>query len=146
MNYFVPLLLLATCCGPCMAQQAPSALLEANASARPLPDSVRQAVHQLFKRGRLWSAVGGVSGGMVLGSGVTYAAKDGMTWQPLVDILLGGTALAGGLTGRAHYSRRREKQTLAALAQGYPLPPYVAEVALLLPKKNRQLILRNISQ
>lgn len=148
MKRLLPLLFVLTAGAECAAQQAP--LAAANLSAtlpdtvvakRPVTDSVRQAVHQLFKRGRLFSTVGGVSGALVVGSGVTYAVRDGLVWQPIADVLLGGTAVAGGLVGRARYSRHQEKQALAALEQGYALPPYVAELVPLLPKKNRQLVL-----
>ncbi|RZK29811.1 MAG: hypothetical protein EOO63_08245 [Hymenobacter sp.] len=153
MKLFLPLLFVLTAGAECAAQQVP--LAAANPSVvlpdimmakRPVTDSVRQAVHQLFKRGRLFSAVGGVSGALVVGSGVTYAVRDGLVWQPITDVLLGGTAVAGGLIGRARYSRRQEKQALAALEQGYGLPPYVAELVPLLPKKNRQLVLSALYQ
>ena len=149
MKRFFSLLLVLTACAEVSAQQAPpSPPLRASqtdtVAARPVTDSVRQAVHQLFKRGRLYSTVGGVSGALVLSSGVTYAVRDGLVWQPVADILLGGTAAAGGILGRARYSRRQERQALAALAQGYPLPPYVAELVPFLPKKNRQLVLSSL--
>jgi hypothetical protein len=150
MKLFVSVLLVLTTCAECVAQQVQdstptlSAALTDTVVAKPVADSVRQAVHQLFKRGRLFSTVGGVSGALVVSSGVTYAARGGLVWQPVTDILLGGTAVAGGVIGRARYSRRQERQALAALEQGYPLPPYVAELVPFLPKRNRQLVLSSL--
>lgn len=151
MKLFVFVLLALTTCAECVAQQAPlgapassAALTDTVVARRPVADSVRQAVHQLFKRGRLYSTVGGISGALVVSSGVTYAARGGVVWQPVADILLGGTAVAGGLVGRARYSRRQERQALAALEQGYALPPYVAELVPFLPKKNRRLVLSSL--
>jgi hypothetical protein len=141
----LPLLTLATCV-ECAAQQLPprASLDTPIPSYSSLPDSVRQAVHQLFKRGRLYSTIGGVSGLVVASSGVTYAIRDGAGWSSGIDIVLGGTAVAGGLVGRARYSRRQERQALAALGQGYPLPPYIAEMVPLISKRNRQVVLSSL--
>jgi hypothetical protein len=130
----------------CMAQQIPPVAIDANnlPQAKRLPDSVRQAVHQLYKRGRLFSTVGGLSGAVVASSGVVYLAKGTPVWQPGIDLLLGGGAVWAGVVGRAHYSRHQERKALSALEQGYPLPPYVAELVPLLPKRNRQIVLSSL--
>lgn len=140
----LPLLMLLTCAKSTAAQGLlpPTALTAAPASA--LPDSVRQAVHQVFKRGRLYSTVGGLSGLLVASSGVTYAVRDGVGWSSGLDVVLGGSAVAASVMGRARYSRHQERKALSALAQGYPLPAYVAELVPLLPKKNRQVVLLNL--
>jgi hypothetical protein len=149
MKLLLSLLLVLATSRACFAQHAPTVSLEASVSvpglvASPVTDSVRQAVHQLYKRGRLVSTVGGISGVLLLSSGVTYVVKDGMGWQPSIDILLGGSATAGGLIGRARYSRRQERLALAALAQGNSLPPYVAQMVPLISKRNRQLVLSSL--
>jgi hypothetical protein len=130
----------------CAAQQPQPATVEAPVApiAGRLPDSVRQAVHQLYKRGRLFSTVGGLSGVLVASSSVVYLAKGSSVWQPGVDLLLGGGAIGVGVAGRARYSRRQERKALAALEQGYSLPPYVAELVPLLPKRNRQIVLSSL--
>jgi hypothetical protein len=101
-------------------------------------------VHQLYKRGRLFSTVGGLSGALVASSGVVYLAKGSTVWQPGLDLLLGGGAAWIGVVGRARYSRRQERKALSALEQGYSLPPYVAELVPLLPKRNRQIVLSSL--
>lgn len=130
----------------CAAQQPQPATVEVSVApvAGRLPDSVRQAVHQLYKRGRLFSTVGGLSGVLVASSGVVYLANGSSVWQPGIDLLLGGGAIGAGVAGRARYSRHQERKALSALEQGYPLPPYVAELAPLLPKRNRQIILSSL--
>ncbi|RZK29481.1 MAG: hypothetical protein EOO63_08985 [Hymenobacter sp.] len=140
----LPLLTLLTC-AECTAAQtlSPPAALD-TAVAHALPDSVRQAVHQLFKRGRLYSSIGGLSGLLVASSGVTYAVRDGVGWSSGLDVVLGGSAVAASIMGKARYSRHQERKALSALEQGYPLPAYVAELVPLLAKKNRQVVLLNL--
>ena len=130
----------------CLAQQpqAAASSIAPLPEARRLPDSVRQAVHQLYKRGRLFSTAGGLSGALVASSGVVYLAKGNAVWQPGIDLLIGGGAVGAGVAGRARYSRRQERKALAALEQGYSLPPYVAELVPLLPKRNRQIVLSSL--
>jgi hypothetical protein len=142
MKLLVFLLLTLLICVECTATQQiapPDA-----PTSRLLPDSVRQAVHQLFKRGRLYSTIGGVSGVLVATSGVTYAVRDGVGWSSGLDIVLGGSAVVASVLGKARYSRHQERKALSALEQGYPLPAYVAELVPLLPKKNRQMILSSL--
>jgi len=132
--------------GPSMAQLAlPPAT--ATTAARlpapvfqPLPDSVRQAVQQLFRRGRCYSIIAGVSGLCVLSSGVIYTAREGVNLGTTPNILYGGGAAAAGAIGRAQYSRRRERQVLEALQYGSRLPAYAAEFAPLLPKRSREIV------
>ena len=130
----------------CMAQQTLPVVLDATTlpQVKRLPDSVRQAVHQLYKRGRLFSTVGGLSGAVVASSGVVYLAKRTPAWQPGIDLLVGGGAIWAGVVGRARYSRHQERQALSALERGYSLPPYVAELVPLLPKRNRQIVLSSL--
>jgi hypothetical protein len=140
-----PLFALLTGIECAAAQQLPPASLEASSpSPTSLPDSVRQAVHQLFKRGRLYSTIGGASGMLVTASGVTYTIRDGVGWSSSIDVVLGGSAVVASVLGKARYSRHQERKALSALEQGYPLPAYVAELVPLLPKKNRQLVLSNL--
>ena len=98
----------------CAAQQPQPTAVDVSVSpeARRLPDSVRQAVHQLYKRGRLFSTVGGLSGALVASSGVVYLAKGSTVWQPGLDLLLGGGAAWIGVVGRARYSRHQERKAL----------------------------------
>jgi hypothetical protein len=132
----------------CRAQASPlpthldAAALPSDSAAHVIPDSVRQAVQQLFRRGRRYSLAAGVSGLFVLSSGVIYTAREGVNWGTTPNILYGGGVAATGLLGRAHYSRRRERQALAALEHGYRLPAYAAEFAPLLPKRNREIVYR----
>jgi hypothetical protein len=130
----------------CAAQQSQPAGVDVNVSpvAKRIPDSVRQAVHQLYKRGRLFSTVGGVSGVVVASSGIVYLVKGAAVWQPGIDLLLGGGAVWAGVIGRTRYSRHQERKALSALEQGYPLPLYVAELVPLLPKRNRQIVLSSL--
>ena len=139
----LPLLTLLLCAECTAAQQVLPTSLDAPASSA-LPDSVRQAVHQLFKRGRLYSVIGGASGVLVAGSGLTYAIRDGVGWSSGIDVVLGGSAVVASVLGKARYSCHQERKALSALAQGYSLPAYVAELVPLLPKKNRQLILSSL--
>ncbi|TVT40644.1 hypothetical protein FNT36_14340 [Hymenobacter setariae] len=138
------LLTLLTCAECAAAQEISSPASPDAVSASSLPDSVRQAVHQLFKRGRLYSTIGGLSGLLVASSGVTYVVRDGVGWSSGIDIVLGGSAVAASAMGKARYSRRQERKVLSALEQGYPLPTYVAELVPLLPKRNRQMILSSL--
>lgn len=143
------LTLLLTLCaagGNCVAQQPQPVTINAPISsvAARLPDSVRQAVHQLYKRGRLFSTVGGLSGAVVASSGIVYLANGAAAWQPSIDLLLGGGAIGAGVAGRVRYSRHQERKAISALEQGYPLPPYVAELVPLLPKRNRQIVLSSL--
>lgn len=110
--------------------------------ANPVPDSVRQAVHKLFHRGRCYSLLAGLSGACLLSSGIIYTAREGVSLGTTPNILYGGGVAAAGIIGRAQYSRRREQQALEALDYGYRLPAYVAEFAPLLPKRNRAIIYR----
>jgi hypothetical protein len=146
MKLLILLLPLAVANTNCLSQQPQPAASSITPSpeARRLPDSVRQAVHQLYKRGRLFSTVGGLSGALVASSGVVYLAKGSTVWQPGLDLLLGGGAAWIGVVGRARYSRRQERKALSALEQGYSLPPYVAELVPLLPKRNRQIVLSSL--
>jgi hypothetical protein len=88
--------------------------------------------------------VGGLSGVLVASSGVVYLANGSSVWQPGIDLLLGGGAIGAGVVGRARYSRHQERKALSALEQGYSLPPYVAELVPLLPKRNRQIVLSSL--
>ena len=130
----------------CAAQQSQPTGVDVNVSPmdKRIPDSVQQAVHQLYKRGRLFSTVGGVSGAVGASSGIVYLAKGAAVWQPGIDLLLGGGAVWAGVIGRARYSRHQERKALSALEQGYPLPPYVAELVPLLPKRNKQIMLSSL--
>jgi hypothetical protein len=92
----------------------------------PLPDSIRQTVHKLFKWGRLYGTVGAVSGGVMVASATTYIANRKDDWSTGVDLCLGANALTFGTISMVRFSRKRERQVLADLEQGQPLPPDVA--------------------
>lgn len=117
------------------AAPAPVATTALAAPARPLSDSTRQAVHKLFKWGRLYGLISTVSGGLVLGSSTGYAIGGDTNWKNLGSIAMGGTALALGTTSLVRFSRRREREVLAALERGETLPPYVMLMSPFLPKK-----------
>jgi len=73
----------------CVAQHtAPATAYAAGASFQTASDSVRQAVHKLFKFGRFISTVGGISGALVLGSSIRYAAKGDADWRTGLDLAL----------------------------------------------------------
>ena len=103
--------------------------------ARPLSDSTRQAVHKLFKWGRIYGLISTVSGGLVLGSSTGYAIGGDTNWKNIGSIAMGGTAVALGTTSLVRFSRRRERAVLAALERGETLPPYVMLMSPFLPKK-----------
>lgn len=103
--------------------------------ARPLSDSTRQAVHKLFKWGRIYGLISTVSGGLVLGSSTGYAIGGDTNWKNLGSIAMGGTALALGTTSLVRFSRRHERAVMVALERGETLPPYVLLMSPFLPKK-----------
>ncbi|RSK47366.1 hypothetical protein [Hymenobacter rigui] len=116
---------------------APAAQTPTSAPAvyQPVSDSTRQAVHKLFKWGRLYGLISTVSGGLVLGSSSAYAIGGDMNWKNLGSMAMGGTALALGTTSLVRFSRRHEREVLAALERGETLPPYVMLMSPFLPKK-----------
>lgn len=145
MKQLVILLTCWTVLGKCLAQQPDFPVNDsAPLAAKPVPDSVRRAIHQLFKRGRLFSTIGGLSGALVVGSGVSYGVRTGQVWQAGADVLIGSGAVGAGIVGRLRYSRRQERQTLQALERGYRLPHYVTELVPLLPRRSQQVVLANL--
>ena len=102
---------------------------------RPVSDSTRQAVHKLFKWGRLYGLISTVSGGLVLGSSTGYAIGGDTNWKNLGSLAMGGTALTLGTSSLVRFSRRREREVLAALERGEALPSYVMLMSPFLPKK-----------
>jgi len=139
MKTIIPIILLLGAGSTSFAQDAApttvSPAAAATAPARPLSDSTRQAVHKLFKWGRLYGVISTVSGGLVLGSSTGYAIGGDTNWKNLGSIAMGGTALALGTTSLVRFSRRREREVLAALERGETLPPYVMLMSPFLPKK-----------
>ncbi|AHJ96162.1 hypothetical protein [Hymenobacter swuensis] len=139
MKTIIPIVLLLGATNASLAQTitlvpvAPDAAVAA--PVRPLSDSTRQAVHKLFKWGRLYGLISTVSGGLVLGSSTGYAIGGDTNWKNLGSIAMGGTALALGTTSLVRFSRRRERAVLAALERGETLPPYVMLMSPFLPKK-----------
>jgi hypothetical protein len=93
-------------------------------NASPLSDSTRQAVHKLFKRGRLYGAIGAISGGLVFGSGTGYAIGGEAFRNTGFSLVAGATSLVVGAMGMVQFSRRREREVLAAMERGQPLPAY----------------------
>jgi hypothetical protein len=73
---------------------------------------------------------------LVASRDITYAIRDGLGWSSGIDLVLGGSTIVASVQGKAQYSRHQERQALLALEPGHALPPYVAEIASLLPKKN----------
>jgi len=90
-------------------------------------DSTRQAVQKIFKWGRRLSWVAVVSGGLVTYSGISYTARGDGGWRTGIDIGTGSFATFIGVQGIIRFNRRHERQVLAALAQGQPMPRYVAQ-------------------
>lgn len=109
------------------------------APARPVPDSVRQALHRLFKRGRLFSTISAISGGLIVGGATSYIIRKDDDWRTGVDLALGANAVIMGVSGMVNFSHRRERQLLATLEQGQPLPPYYTYwMPLLTPKSKKK--------
>ena len=100
--------------------------LHATTVTTPLPDSIRHVIHKLFKWGRLYGTVGAVSGGIMVASATTYIANRKDDWGTGVDLCLGTNAVVFGTISMIRFSRKRERQVLADLEQGQPLPPDVA--------------------
>lgn len=110
------------------------------APARPVPDSVRQVLHKLFKRGRLFSTISAISGGMIVGGATSYIIRKDDDWRTGVDLALGANAMIMGVYGMVNFSRRRERELLATLEQGQPIPPYVTYwMPLLTPKSKKKI-------
>lgn len=100
--------------------------LRAPTVTAPLPDSMRRAVHKLFKWGRLYGTIGALSGGIMVAGAITYVARRDDDWTTGVQLALGANALTFGTISMVRFSRKRERQLLASLEQGEPLPPDVA--------------------
>ncbi|MBC8082032.1 MAG: hypothetical protein H7Z21_02370, partial [Hymenobacter sp.] len=78
-------------------------------AASTLSDSTRQAVHKLFKRGRLYGTISAVSGGLGFGSGIGYAIGGESFRNTGFSLIGGATALVMGTMGMVQFSRRRER-------------------------------------
>ena len=98
----------------------------------PVPDSVQEMVHKLFKRARLYSTIGIVSSSLVTFSETRYAIEGRTDWLTGLNLYLGVTTLAAGIVNRVRFSHRRELRVLSALERGQPLPPYATQWAPLL--------------
>ena len=110
----------------CHAQPTPAAINPVAATAAPaLPDSVRQLVHKLFKRARLFGVLGTVSGGIAASSSTVYAANGDRHWTTIHGLFSGTFVLVTGTIDQIRFSHRRERQVLAALERGQPMPRYV---------------------
>jgi hypothetical protein len=122
------------------AQQTvpPPASSSVQMAAQPVPDSVRQVLHKLFKRGRLFGTISAISGGLMVGGAVSYIARDDDDWSTGVNLALGVNSLAMGTISMVRFSRRQERKLMAALEQGQPLPPYVANWMPLIPPKGKK--------
>jgi hypothetical protein len=71
---------------------------------------------------------------MVAGA-TSYIARDDDDWSTGVELVLGANALAMGTISMVRFSRRRERELMAALEKGQPLPPYVTYWMPLIPPK-----------
>jgi hypothetical protein len=124
---------------PPIAKEQSTAAPVVEAAAHPVPDSVRQALHKLFKRGRLFSSLSAISGGVFVGGATSYIIRDEDDWRTGVDLALGANALIMGVSGMVHFSRRRERKLLETLEKGQPLPPYYTYwMPLLTPKSKKK--------
>ncbi|MCC3151590.1 hypothetical protein Q3A66_02045 [Hymenobacter sp. BT770] len=94
------------------------------ATTASLSDSMRQTIHKLFKRGRLFGTISAVSGGVLLGSGTGYALSGESFRNTGFSIIGGVSALVIGTMNMVQFSRRREREVIAALERGQPLPRY----------------------
>ena len=137
-------LLLAMSSGGYAQQTVPPPVVElpsdspVQIATQPVPDSVRQAIHKLFKRGRFYGTVSAISGGLIVGGSTSYIIRDEDDWRTGVDLVLGANALIMGVSGMVHFSRRRERELVAALEKGQPLPPYYTYWMPLLSPKNKK--------
>lgn len=122
---------------PPVATEQPTVSL-AMAAPQPVSDSLRQAVHRLFKWSRLYGTIGAVSGGLMVAGAIGYIARDDDDWSTGVNLALGANALAMGSISMVRFSRRRERELMKALEQGQPLPPYVTYWMPLIPQKSRK--------
>ncbi|UOR06950.1 hypothetical protein MUN82_07565 [Hymenobacter aerilatus] len=124
--------LLLTLSGSSLAQATTAtsqsaSIVDQQALPIPIADSTQQAVHKIFKWGRRLSWAAAVSGGLVTYSGISYTARGDGGWRTGIDMVTGGYAAFIGVQGIVRFNRRHERQVLAALAQGQPVPPYVAQ-------------------
>ena len=127
MKTFILLLLLVVASHLGVAQQAPAVVgYPTPVAQQPVSDSLRHAIHKLFKMGRLISIAGGASGGLLVGSTVSYAVRGDTDWSTGLDLFFGANSLALGIHGMVQFSRKRERQVLADLERGKPLPEYVS--------------------
>ncbi|SNC68425.1 hypothetical protein SAMN06265337_2308 [Hymenobacter gelipurpurascens] len=130
-NTLVALGLFAASISTGFAQQTtpvitPTTTIAPVAVPRPLPDSLRQQVHKLFKWGRLASTVGAVSGGLLIGGATSYAVRGDADWSTGINASVGTSAAVMGAMGLVRFSRKRERQLMAQLENGQPLPEDVA--------------------
>lgn len=108
------------------------------AATQPVSDSLRQAVHRLFKWSRLYGTIGAVSGGLMVAGAISYISRNDDDWSTGVNLALGANALLIGSSGMVRFSRRRERELMKALEKGQPLPPYVTCWAPLIPAKGKK--------
>ncbi|MGY2134161.1 hypothetical protein ACW9KT_18155 [Hymenobacter sp. HD11105] len=123
---------------PLIATEQSSALPAMAATTQPISDSLRQAVHRLFKWSRLYGTIGAVSGGLMVAGAIGYIARDDDDWSTGVNLALGANALTMGSISMVRFSRRRERELMKALEQGQPMPPYVTYWMPLIPSKSKK--------
>jgi hypothetical protein len=122
---------------PPIAIEQPAASPAMAAATRPLSDSLRQAVHRLFKRSRLYGTIGAASGSIMIASATNYIAKGDADWITGVNLALGFNALTLSTINMVRFNRQRERELLKALEQGQPMPLYVAYSMSLIPQKKK---------
>jgi hypothetical protein len=112
-------------------------------STKPLSDSMRQVVHKVFKRGRLYSTVGAVAGATVFGSSLGYIIGGHSDWTTGVDLTMGATAASFSVANMIQFNRRHEREVIAALERGEPLSEFVRNWVPLLSKRDKKMLLSN---
>jgi len=98
---------------------------------------MRQVVHKVFKRGRLYSTVGAVAGVTVFGSSLGYIIGGRSDWTTGLDLSMGAGAASFGIANMIQFNRRHERELIAALERGEPLPESMAYWVALLGKRSK---------
>ena len=107
------------------------------ASTKPLSDSMRQVMHKIFKRGRLFSTVGAVAGATMFGSSLGYIIGGRSDWTTGVNLTLGASTTSYGVTNMIQFNRRHERAVIAALERGEPLPESMVQWVAFLGQRSK---------
>jgi len=145
-NLFVLVLLMAGSAGFAQPTTATAPTLAVSsttvlASTKPVSDSMRQMVHKIFKRGRLYSTLGAFAGATVFGSSLGYIIGGHSDWTTGVDLSMGASAASFSVANMIQFNRRHERKVIAALERGEPLPESMAYWVSLLGKRDMKRVL-----